>query len=316
VRGIVGLVVAVCVSAACGSGTVTVGAVPVPPGAKVGLTVADGPRSWSVVEDGRCVRLQIKAEGHRYLSDASCPDLPFTSTLHVQEPGVRFNDRDRRLDKCPDDCAGPRPDVIMSAPVVWGRAAPGASFVCVVGARGPVVIEPRSDGLVLAPVAGARGRGPDAVMSFLPDGRFIGTAGPASSAEPAGVDPCRAAGAPDRHPAESIAWPFAIDVSPSLSQSDAGLYVDTDTGYAPEGATLRLLAQGTRIVLRLDRDTTALGVAVEGEDAGAVRLRLPRVITDALADGGGCAVWRYTIVLHLDDQARPRLTVRDNGRRC
>jgi hypothetical protein len=309
------LVVVGCAFAACSSGTITNDAVPVPPGAKTAFTVADGPRSLSLLEDGDCIRLQIKARGRRYLSDARCPSLPFTSTLSVLEPEVQFNDRDVKVTKCPDLCGGPRPDVTLPAPLVWGRAAPEAGFVCVDGASGPVVIRPRSGGLVLAPVPGAPAGDPDAVMSFLPDGRFIGTPGPPSSVQPAGVDRCRAAGAPGRHPAESIAWPFAIDVAPDLFGSDAGLLVDTDTGYAPDGATLRLLADGSRIVLRLHPDTTALGVSREDDAASTARLRLPRVITDALADGGGCAVWRYTIVLHIDEHAS-RLTTRDNGRTC
>jgi hypothetical protein len=191
VRGLVVLVVIACGLAACGSSRRTIEAVPVPPGATVGLTSRDGPRQLSVLEEGDCTRLQVEARGRRYLTEAACPYDPFGSRLLVQEPELNFNDREVHLSPCPDDCAPGPPDVRLSAPVVWGRAAPEAGFVCVDrGDADPVVVEPRSDGLVLTPVPGVTLDPGDNVLSFLADGRFIGTPGVPSTEQPAGVARC------------------------------------------------------------------------------------------------------------------------------
>jgi hypothetical protein len=153
-------------------------------------------------------------------------------------------------------------------------------------------------------------------MSFLPDGRFIGTPGPPSSVRPAGVDRCRRAGAGDRPELEPIGWPLTIEVADGAP--DVGIFISTDTGYAPDGVSTSSLDEGVRIPLQLHPDTTVLGVTHEtsGVRARSVGLRLPAVVTAALASGDGCAVWRHPLVLHLARDLRARLEVEDTGRAC
>jgi hypothetical protein len=239
------------VCAACGSGSEVHRAVPDPPGATVALTVDDGPRSWALIEDGDCVRLRIGARGRRYLSEPACPYAPFTSTLRVDGPKAVFNDRDVRVATC-DDCAGPRPDVRMSASVVWGIAAPAVGFVCVDSESGPVAVKVERDGLVLGPVTGhSQYRMSNEALPFLPDGRFAGWESPGQERT---IEACRAAGAPGGTPVASNSWPLRIELPRNLENWDLALSITTDTGYAPEGGSLRVIADGYRIPLRLHPD--------------------------------------------------------------
>jgi hypothetical protein len=207
---------------ACGSGSEVHRAVPEPPGAKVATTVDDGPRSWALLQDGDCVLLRVSARGRRYLSEPACPYGTFTNTLRVEEPEVRFNDRDVRYEPCHGDCAGLPPDVTMSTPVVWGMVAPGVGFACVDTASGPVVARASPDGLVLAPVPADVNRMPDEPLPFLPDGRFAGWEGPGQEAK---IAACQAAGAPGSHPPESRSWPLRIELPRDLEDRDPALRV-------------------------------------------------------------------------------------------
>jgi hypothetical protein len=208
----------------------------------------------------------------------------------------------------------------MSAPVIWGIAAPEAGFVCVNTNREPIVVRPNAKGLVLAPISAAARNiySDDSILSFLPDGRFIGTAGPPGSIQPGGVGRCRDAGAPGQRRPEPTRWSFRIEIPHELSNSGVGIFISTDTGYSPDGASLSVLAQGATIPLLLHPDTTTLGVAHEQDGGGLIwtELPLPHEVTDVLTGARRCAVWRPTLILRLDQALSPHLTVDADGTNC
>lgn len=311
-----GFAVAVGMVASCGSSTKTIEAVPRPAGAAVRATVADGSRSWSLLEDGGCVLLEAEADRRRSMThpdNAACPHTPFTSTLRVEGVDFTFTDRDRKVTPCRGDCPGAPPDVTMSSEVLWGIAGRRVASICVDAAAAPMIVRPGADGFVLAPLQ-HRPTGPNGgeSISFMADGRLVG---PEVLEQQASLERCRAAVAPGAAPPVPSDWPFRIEVPDALADDGRGLFVLTDTGYASEGATLQVLAQGSTIPLALHPDTTTVAIALETDGPRTVttELALPSEVRDIL-QSGRCSFGRPTIVVGFDDDAVPDLSL--DGGRC
>jgi hypothetical protein len=94
-----------------------------------------------------------------------------------------------------------------------------------------------------------------------------------------------------------------------MRTSEFGLFIATDTGWAPEGASLQLLAQGHQIPLRLHPDTTVLTVSRVVEPTGlkSQTLGLPATVIDILNGTLEC-VSPPQLILRLDDDGTAALT--------
>ena len=302
------LVAGVVLVAACSSDTWVSPEVPLPDDATPVATVEDDVGSWSILErPNHCLLLEVTIGERRWLSDERCRDPLLGMMLATAERGIRFNDEDREYQKCSDDCSGPTPDAEMSAPVLWGAVGDQTGFVCFAIDGVPTVVRPDDAGFVLAPTPGVdllRGF-PDDILAFLPDGRYIGTDPPE---HPELIEQCQALGAPGATPPRPLEWPFTIKVPPSLRSSELGLFITTDTGWAPVGATLHLLAGGHQIPLRLHADTTTLTVGQEVGSRGleSQELRLPALVMEIL-DGSTTCGSLPGLVLQLDDEGQARL---------
>jgi hypothetical protein len=300
-----GVVVA---AAACSSGMSATPPVPLPPDAATVATLEEKDGTWSVLERSNgCLLVQAAVGDRRWVSDERCRDAFLGTALDVAERGVRFNDVKREYQECSGDCAGPPSDVEMSSPVLWGAVSEQTGFVCFVADEGPVVAWPNDAGFVLAPTPGAENlHFPDDILTFLPDGRYIGTDPPE---RPEAVGRCQAAGAPGATRPTAQEWPFTIEVPESMRTSEFGLFIATDTGWAPEGASLQLLAQGHQIPLRLHPDTTVLTVSREVEPTGlkSQTLGLPATVIDILNGTLEC-VSPPQLILRLDDDGTAALT--------
>lgn len=293
---------------ACSSDPGATPPVPLPRDAATVATLDEKVGTWSVLERSNgCLLLQVEVDERRWLSDQRCRDAFSGTALDIAERGVRFNDLEREDQECSeDDCAGPPPDVKMPSPVLWGAVSEQTGFVCFVADNGPIVTGPNAAGFVLARTSGVENlHFPDDILTFLPDGRYIGTDPPE---RPEAVRRCQAAGAPGATPPTAQDWPFAIEVQGSMRTSELGLFIATDTGWAPEGATLRLLAQGHQIPLRLHPDTRTLTVSREIEPAGlrSQTLGLPAMVIDILTRTLDCAS-RPELVLRLDGDGNAAL---------
>jgi hypothetical protein len=123
-----------------------------------------------------CVRLVVQVGSREQRDDGSaCPEGEHGIAFRARQSDVRFNDRPRRVPRCPSnaDCSGLLPDAMLPATLVYGRVDPAIEAICVSGEQGPAIVRPDALGYFLSR-ASYEARGFTEPLYFLPGGQLIG----------------------------------------------------------------------------------------------------------------------------------------------